>query len=364
MFGKFSRRHFAKLAGFSALGMAATPRARPADARPDRQPTGTLPPVSRDGFVWGTATSSYQIEGAVNEDGRGRSIWDTFSHTPGKIEDGSNADRANDHYHRYKEDVRLISELGVKAYRFSIAWPRVFPEGTGAPNPKGLDFYDRLLDELLANGIEPYRDPVSLGLAAGAAGSRRRLAIQRHVQGVRGLCGLRGGASDRSREEHLHSQRSRTFRELRLWLGHRRARAQTAAGRTEPGASPRRARPRPCRAGNPRQRARRHQGRACREHRGLRAGDRHAGKHPRGRDRDARTERGLSGRDPGGQIHRRVSRICRRRRAQIHRRRAEDHFLAERFRRAEHLRAAILRRRVRPCAGFPTCCPFPLRFRT
>jgi beta-glucosidase len=153
MFGKFSRRHFAKLAGFSALGMAASP-AKPEDnaANQARQTSGSFP----EGFVWGTATSSYQIEGAVNEDGRGRSIWDTFAHTPGKIQDRSNADRANDHYHRYKEDVGLIKELGARAYRFSIAWPRVFPSGTGAPNPKGLDFYDRLVDELLKNGIEPF----------------------------------------------------------------------------------------------------------------------------------------------------------------------------------------------------------------
>src|SRR5256886_10155262 len=155
MFDKFSRRHFAKLAGFSALGIAATPaRSEDVEAKqaPDRHAAASFP----NGFVWGTATSAYQIEGAVDEDGRGRSIWDTFAHTPGKIGDHSNADRANDHYHRYKEDVRLIKELGVKAYRFSIAWPRVFPEGTGAPNPKGLDFYDRLLDELAANGIEPF----------------------------------------------------------------------------------------------------------------------------------------------------------------------------------------------------------------
>src|SRR5712672_1222637 len=155
MLGKFSRRHFAKLAGFSALGLAAA-HAKPAEkaAKParDRHAPAAFP----KGFLWGTATSAYQIEGAVDEDGRGRSIWDTFSHTPGKIADHSNADRANDHYHRYKEDVGLIKELGVKAYRFSIAWPRVFPEGTGAPNPKGLDFYDRLLDELLKNGIEPF----------------------------------------------------------------------------------------------------------------------------------------------------------------------------------------------------------------
>src|SRR3981081_4486389 len=155
MFGKVSRRHFAKLAGFSAFGMAATPaKSADSETKPalDRHAPASFP----DGFLWGTATSAYQIEGAVDEDGRGRSIWDTFSHTPGRIEDHSNADRANDHYHRYKEDVRLIKDLGVKAYRFSIAWPRVFPQGTGAPNPKGLDFYDRLLDELLGNGIEPY----------------------------------------------------------------------------------------------------------------------------------------------------------------------------------------------------------------
>jgi beta-glucosidase len=155
MLGKFSRRHFAKLAGFSALGMAGTP-AKSADGEAKQAPGRHAPASFPDGFLWGTATSAYQIEGAVDEDGRGRSIWDTFAHTPGKIGDHSNADRANDHYHRYKEDVGLIRELGVKAYRFSIAWPRVFPEGTGAPNPKGLDFYDRLLDELLTNGIEPF----------------------------------------------------------------------------------------------------------------------------------------------------------------------------------------------------------------
>jgi beta-glucosidase len=155
MFSAFTRRQFAKLAGLSALGMAAPP-VQAADSRARRTKDRYAPAPFPKDFVWGTATSAYQIEGAVSEDGRGRSIWDTFSHTPGKIGDGSDADRANDHFHRYKDDVRLIKDLGVKAYRFSIAWPRVFPEGTGAPNPKGLDFYNRLLDELLANGIEPY----------------------------------------------------------------------------------------------------------------------------------------------------------------------------------------------------------------
>src|SRR3979490_2662742 len=132
-FPKFSRRQFAKIQfskilGWSTLGMSDAAGARGADAPADfpRENSGA-PPGFPNGFLWGTATSAYQIEGAVSEDGRGRSIWDTFAHTPGKIGDHSNADRANGHYHRYKEDVGLIRELGVKAYRFSIAWPRVFP---------------------------------------------------------------------------------------------------------------------------------------------------------------------------------------------------------------------------------------------
>src|SRR3569833_2021047 len=103
MFAKFSRRHFAKLAGLSALGVATVPAEAAAQAAAAQRGPASFP---KD-FVWGTATSAYQIEGAVNEDGRGRSIWDTFSHTPGKIEDGTSGDRANEHYHRYKEDVRL-----------------------------------------------------------------------------------------------------------------------------------------------------------------------------------------------------------------------------------------------------------------
>ena len=108
------------------------------------------------GFFWGVATSSYQIEGAANEDGKGKSIWDTYAHTPGKIKDGSTGDVANDHYHRYKDDVRLMRSIGANAYRFSIAWPRIFPNGTGQPNPKGLDFYNRLVDEMVASNIEPF----------------------------------------------------------------------------------------------------------------------------------------------------------------------------------------------------------------
>jgi beta-glucosidase len=109
-----------------------------------------------DDFLWGTATAAYQVEGAANEDGRGPSVWDTFCRRPGAIVTGENADVACDHYHRYREDIALMKDLGVKAYRFSVSWPRVFPEGTGAPNAKGLDFYNRLVDALLEAGIQPW----------------------------------------------------------------------------------------------------------------------------------------------------------------------------------------------------------------
>ena len=108
------------------------------------------------GFLWGAATSAYQIEGAVVEDGRTPSIWDTFSHTPGRIASGHTGDVACDHYRRYRHDVELMADLGLSAYRFSISWPRVQPGGSGPANPKGLDFYRRLVDDLLGYGIEPW----------------------------------------------------------------------------------------------------------------------------------------------------------------------------------------------------------------
>ena len=129
-----------------------------------------------------------------------------FRHTPGHVDDGSNGDRANDHYHRYKEDVGLIAALGARAYRFSIAWPRIFPEGTGAPNAKGLDFYDRLVDELLKKNIEPYATLYHWDLPQ---------ALQDKVGGWQStdtskafarLRRLYREAPDRSRQEHLHGQ--------------------------------------------------------------------------------------------------------------------------------------------------------------
>jgi beta-glucosidase len=152
-----TRRDVAMIGGCAVVGMLRTAggigevRAQSSETAP------AAPPRSfPDGFLWGTATASYQVEGAWNEDGKGESIWDRFAHTPGKIKDGDTGDVADDHYHRYKEDVQLMKAMGAKSYRFSISWSRIFPEGTGAPNPMGLDFYSRLVDELSANGIAPY----------------------------------------------------------------------------------------------------------------------------------------------------------------------------------------------------------------
>ncbi len=142
-----------KLAGAGALAANA---AAPASAKPSGDARPDAPQNFPKGFLWGAATSAYQIEGAWNEDGKGESIWDRFAHTPGKIKNGDTGDVALDHYHRYKDDVQSIKALGAKTYRFSISWPRLFPDGAGEPNAKGLDFYDRLTDELLANGIMPF----------------------------------------------------------------------------------------------------------------------------------------------------------------------------------------------------------------
>jgi beta-glucosidase len=116
------------------------------------QPTRAFPAD----FVWGAATAAYQIEGAATEDGRGESVWDRFAATPGKVRNGDTGAVACDFYHRYPEDVALMRELGLDAFRFSISWPRVIPDGRGKVNQAGLDFYDRLVDELLANGIKPF----------------------------------------------------------------------------------------------------------------------------------------------------------------------------------------------------------------
>ncbi len=144
---EITRRHIA-LAGAATLA-ACAPASQPPLAPPrSRQ----FPPD----FLWGCATAAFQIEGATQEDGRGDSVWDVFQRQAGKIVDGSTADVANDSYHRYPEDVARLSELGASAYRFSISWPRVQPDGAGAINDKGVDYYSRLVDALLAKNITPY----------------------------------------------------------------------------------------------------------------------------------------------------------------------------------------------------------------
>src|SRR5262245_24210924 len=152
-----TRREFVKVVGATALG-AMVPTLQSCAPTTTTETHKTQPSTRQfpNGFKWGVATASYQVEGAWNEDGKGPSIWDTFAHTPGKIKNGDTGDVANDHYHRYKEDVALMKNIGATAYRFSISWPRIFPEGMGTPNPKGVDFYRRLTDELRTNGIEPF----------------------------------------------------------------------------------------------------------------------------------------------------------------------------------------------------------------
>ena len=148
-----TRRRFGKtLAGTAAAALASASLPRIALAQIAKASLLQFPP----NFVWGCATAAYQIEGAVKEDGRKPSVWDTFSHTPGKTFRGETGDVADDSYHLYKEDVQLLKNLGVSAYRFSLSWSRIFPDGTGQPNEKGIDYYQRVVDELLKNNISPY----------------------------------------------------------------------------------------------------------------------------------------------------------------------------------------------------------------
>ena len=143
-----SRRQFGKSVA-AAAAVASLPRFAFGDPRPARL-------EYPKGFLWGCATASYQVEGGAKADGRGPSLWDVFSHTPGKTHSGDTGDVADDSYHLYKEDVQLLKNLGVGVYRMSISWSRVFPTGKGEVNQKGLDYYNRVVDELLANNITPY----------------------------------------------------------------------------------------------------------------------------------------------------------------------------------------------------------------
>jgi len=149
-----NRRSFSQLASLAAVGMA-----WPGGdllAAPDAAAKRTEQRGFAKGFLWGSATASYQVEGAVHEDGRGTSIWDTFSHTPGKTFHGDTGDVATDSYHRYGEDIALMKAIGLRGCRFSIAWPRIFPNGAGQPNQRGIDHYRRFAEALREAGIEPF----------------------------------------------------------------------------------------------------------------------------------------------------------------------------------------------------------------
>ncbi|MBV9762386.1 MAG: beta-glucosidase [Acidobacteriaceae bacterium] len=153
-----SRRAFGKWAGGAALASSAAGTVGGAGARQGLEAATPRETYYKfpDGFLWGCATAAYQVEGGAKNGGRGPSIWDTFSHTPGKVHNNETGDVSDDDYHLYKEDIRLLKSLGAKVYRFSVSWPRIFPQGAGEPNPQGIDFYNRLVDELLAKGIQPY----------------------------------------------------------------------------------------------------------------------------------------------------------------------------------------------------------------
>ncbi len=148
-----TRRQFGVSVGAAAAALAGTSLPRFAFGQPHSAPVGRQFPK---GFLWGCATAAYQVEGAANVDGRGPSVWDVFSHKPGITANGDTGDVADDSYHLYKEDVRLLKNLGVATYRMSISRSRVFPNGTGQVNPKGLDYYSHVVDELLASNITPY----------------------------------------------------------------------------------------------------------------------------------------------------------------------------------------------------------------
>ena len=315
MFGKFSRRHFAKLAGLSALGIAAR--------------AGRRRRASRSRAAGACEFSERLRVGhrhlGLSDRGRGE------RRRPRPLDLGyvrahARQDRGQDH-RRFRQ--RSLPPL----------------QGRHRPDPgigrQGLPVFDRVAAGVSGrNGqAEPQgprllrpphrrvaqarhravRDALSLGSAAGARGQGRRLAIQRNVESIRRLCRPRGGAYQRSRQVDLHDQRSRKVREFRLWMGRRCPRPQTAGRGSQPGPPPCGAGAWPRRAGDPRAWARGHQSGSGRKHRGLRAGIRHAGKRSRRRDRDARIELWLPRRDSGRQVHRRVSAVRRPGRAEIHR---------------------------------------------
>ncbi len=338
MRSRITRREFgaAGVAAFGNDGRCACRRLRKMP-RADRR-TAPSPPQFPPGFVWGVATAAYQIEGSPDADGKGKSIWDTYSHIPGKIKNGDTGDVANDHYRLYRQDVAMMKEMGAKAYRFSISWPRIFPEGAGTPNRKGMDFYNRLVDELLAAGIEPFATlyhwdlPQALQDKVGGWQSRETAKAFGDYSGH-----VARGLSDRVR--HFF-----TINEFSVFveLGHRGidtmadgkpSRIEHAPGlRLSPAGA--QSGPPSCRArswiggaGHSRAGATGDQGGTCGEYQHRSAGDRECRAYQGGGGGDARSECALSRRDPGRQIQRRLSGRCRQGCAEIHRRGFAHHLV-------------------------------------
>jgi beta-glucosidase len=152
---KITRRSLARILGASTAGLCLPNVLSAADLEAPHAHSA-MPQSFPEGFLWGSATASYQVEGAVSQGGRGKTIWDTFSHTKGKTSNGDTGDVADDYFDRYADDIELMKGLGLKICRFSVAWSRIFPNGTGAVNPQGLDFYRRMVETLLAADIQPY----------------------------------------------------------------------------------------------------------------------------------------------------------------------------------------------------------------
>ena len=204
-----------------------------------------MSPTFPSDFLWGCATSAYQIEGGANAEGRGPSIWDTFSHTAGKTHAGDTGDVADDSYHRYRDDVALLKSLGAKAYRFSLSWSRVIPDGRGKTNPAGIAYYDRLVDELLQQGITPWPTlfhwdlPQALagGWQARDTGIRLRRVRRDHIAASGGPC---QPVHDHERIRVLHGP------QLPGWAV--RAGPEARRSASQPGSPPRHPRARPGRA--------------------------------------------------------------------------------------------------------------------
>ena len=268
---KLTRRQF-------GTGVAATTAAALASASMPRFAFAQTPAAGREfpeGFLWGCATAAYQVEGGAAEDGRGPSVWDTFSHTPGITANGDTGDVADDSYHLYKQDIQLLKNLGVATYRMSISWSRIFPTGTGQPNPKGLDYYNRVVDELLANKITPYITLFHWDLPAALPGGWQsrdtsKAFAEYAAYVTRHLGDKRPPLDDHQRVCLLHRPRlqGRPFR----------PRPQTPARPGQPGPPPRHPCPRTSRPGHSRQHPHRNPGRPrgecrrlCPRHRDRRA---------------------------------------------------------------------------------------------